>query len=91
MADLRDLRASRMLKPDEMFAQTKRATVSMSRDKYDQRESEFFPRRDHPRPSRTDRIVRSVFSDGVSVRVEDAHIGLKTATSETKNNLLNDF
>ena len=36
------MRASRMLESDEMFAQTKRATVSMSRDKYDQRESEFF-------------------------------------------------
>ena len=91
MADLRNLRASRMLEPDEMFAQTKRATVSMSRDKYDQPESEFFPRRDHLRPSRTDRIVRSVFSDGVSVRVEDAHVGLKTATSEAKNNLLSNF
>ena len=27
----------------------------------------------------------------MSVRVEDAHVGLKTATSETKNNLLNNF
>ena len=63
----------------------------MSRDKYDQRESEFFPRRNHPRPSGTDRIVRSVFSDGVSVRVEDAHVGLKTATFEAKNNLLSNF
>ena len=91
MADLRDLRASRMLEPDKMLAQTKRATVPTSRDRYDQPESEFFPTRAHPRPSRTDHIVRPVFSDVASVRVEDAHVGLKTATSEAKNNLLSNF
>ena len=80
-----------MLESDEMFAQTKRATVSMPRDRYDQPESDFFPRRDHLRPSRTDRIVQPAFSDVAGVHVEDTHIRLKTATSETKNNLLNNF
>ena len=76
-----------MLEADEMFAQTKIATVSMPRDRYDQPESEFLPGRDHWRPSRTDRIVRSVFWDVVIERScrGRPYVGLKTATSETKN------
>ena len=51
-----------------------------SHNRYDQPESDFFLTCDHTHPSRTDRIVRSVF-----------HIRLKTATSETKKILLSIF
>ena len=40
ISEIGHLRESRMLESDEMFVQTKRATVSMSRDKYDQPECE---------------------------------------------------
>ena len=59
--DGRSLRSAG-IKPDGMAVQTKKATVSMSRDRYDQPESVFF--RDvliHAHPSETDPVVRSVF------------------------------
>ena len=46
-----------------------------------------FPRRDHPRPSRTDCSVQSALWGVVSARVKDAHVGLNTAPFETKHSL----
>ena len=42
ISEIGHLRASRMVEPDKMFAQTKRATVPTSRDRYDQPESDSF-------------------------------------------------